>query len=84
MIENFKKDVSKELIDFVSSENFNIFKEIMFQLYIAKLLDFQNSKEDAEADKKVLNVYANLPNLLMIMRDEALERKRENLERTSE
>lgn len=75
----FKKDFSQELIEFTDSKEFDKFITIMEQLYLAKLEELQNQKDDKEilVGQRVLNIYSNLPTLMKVLKDEAIQNRRD-------
>lgn len=86
MLDKFKQDISHDLIEFVNSNQFARFEKILSQLYLSRLVEFQNNPNDTEvvSDKKALNIYLNLPRTLELMANEVLEAKRLANEQTKD
>ncbi len=86
MLEEYKKDIGNDLLDFVASPQFDKFKKIIFQMYLSRLTEFQNSSDDKDlsGDKKALNIYLNLARTMEIMANEVMENKRAIKEKTLE
>lgn len=79
----YKIDITQTVIEFVNSPEFNKFKSIMEQLYVAKLEEFHNEKEpqDILVGQKILNIYANLPQLLKLMEQNVISDRRDSKEK---
>ncbi len=75
-----QESIEAELIQFILSPEFKVFEKIMENMHIARVLAFQNNKENSEVemlkDKISMNVYMNLPNTLRIMADQVIDRRR--------
>lgn len=58
-------DTDQRVIDFVESEKFSDFKDIMNRLYLEKLSEFHaQTPEKLEASRATLTMLLNLPSLL--------------------
>ena len=73
-----KQDITQELVNFTSSPAFKDFEVIMENLYLSRLHAFHTEKEEKDIliSQKVLNIYANLPELIKLMEAEAIENKK--------
>ena len=86
VINELREGIEQDLVDFTESDQFKTFKKIMKDLYLAKLIEFQNSKENSEllSDKRILNVYLNLPELFSAMANEVVLNRQLDEERSNE
>ncbi len=81
-----QENIEAELIQFTLSPEFKVFEKIMESMHIARVLSFQNNKENSELemlkDKISMNVYMNLPNTLRIMADQVIQSRTLNEEKS--
>jgi hypothetical protein len=81
------KDIYKDLNDFCESRQFKTFEKIMDDISRAKFLQIQSNPDgmshaDLIAERKVLNMYMNLPNelksrLAIMRKNKEIEKERE-------
>ena len=87
-LKDLQRDFSKELLEFVKSEQFANFRIIMEQMAYAKFSSFQNDKDvdpiSIVANKKVINRISTLPELLELSAKQAIENKVREAENNEE
>ncbi len=75
------KSIDQEIVSFVGSREFSRFSLIMEQIYLNKLIEFQNTNSldpvELASNRKVLNFYCNLPELLKILADNTIADSKE-------
>ncbi len=75
------KSIDQEIVAFVGSREFSRFNLIMEQMYVNKLIEFQNTSSldpvELASNRKVLNFYCNLAESLKILADNTIENSKE-------